>query len=284
MKIHIANKSKQQLGGGFTFIRNFTDALGTTVDLVECVEDCDIYFIPSASMVERSDVEFARQMKKKVVLRVDNIPRNSRNRNTGTSRLYDFAQAADGVIYQSAWAQDYVGYFLNVDKKSVVIHNGVNMDYFHPNGRTENTRTTYLYVHYNRDENKRFPEAAMDFHYKWRKDKNIRLMLIGRFSKELIQSNFDFYMNEPFKWVGVIEDPQVMGNMMRQCDVLLYPSFSDACPNTMIEALACGLKVEHKGHASMPEIQKAFDDHGIEYFSLQNMGKKYLELFERILL
>ena len=36
---------------------------------------------------------------KPVVVRVDNIPRNSRNRNTGTSRLRDFTMLADKVVY-----------------------------------------------------------------------------------------------------------------------------------------------------------------------------------------
>lgn len=277
IKVYVPNQQGDQIGGGWTFLRNFRDALKDKVEF-STKEVADIFFITSASMTSYEEVELAKKMGKKIVFRVDNIIRDSRNRNTGTSRMKAFAQAADVVVYQSNWAQEYVGYFLG--KLGTVIYNGVNSKYFHSNGRAKNDDLVFLFVHYNRDENKRFPEAAMDFHYAWRKNKNVSLKLVGRFSSELRDAKFDFFMNESVKYIGVIEDPMVMGNMMRQCDVLLYPSYSDACPNTVIEALACGMTVVHKGHSSLPEIMDLYMRNGVEYFSLENMGNRYMKIFK----
>ena len=87
MKIHVANYQPNKIGGGWTFTNYFVSWFGNT-----SYDEADVYFIPSASTVERDAVRKAKEDGKKIVLRVDNAIRNSRNRNTGMTRLYDFSQ------------------------------------------------------------------------------------------------------------------------------------------------------------------------------------------------
>ena len=171
MKIQILNESKQSLGGGWSFIRNFKKILkdfvveedAKTIDLIS--KDADICFIASPSMVNRGIVEAAKSMGKKIVLRLDNIPRNSRNRGTGTPRLYDIAQMADLIIYQSLWAKNYLSPFIKKDGK--VIYNGVDMELFNPEGPYKDfgkpDKKIYLYSRYNRDETKGWERAWFQF-------------------------------------------------------------------------------------------------------------------------
>ncbi|MCK5493854.1 MAG: hypothetical protein KAJ14_12155, partial [Candidatus Omnitrophica bacterium] len=100
-KIFIPQRAKTGIGGGWTFTANLVKALKDEVQFVDDWQDCDIYFIPGCTLAEREEVKQAKDKGKKIILRIDNVPRNSRNRNTGTSRLFDMAQMADEVIYQS---------------------------------------------------------------------------------------------------------------------------------------------------------------------------------------
>ena len=276
MKIYNPNISGQSIGGGWTFQRNFNKAMREYLDIefVAKWQDCDIFFISGSTMVNPDEIEAAKKNKKKIVLRVDNIPRNSRNRNTGTSRLFRYAQLADTVIYQSKWAKDYVGYFLK--KEGTIIYNGVDTTIFNDQGREDGFKSIYLYVQYNRDENKRFPEACDMFRAEWRKDNRSRLHLVGQFSPELRDTNFDFFMGETIHYFGVITEPIVMAKIMKEADILLYPSYSDALPNTVIEAVACGMEVRHRGHAGVGEAATMPDP------SLERMGREYYELFKKL--
>ena len=62
MRIHQAQFDPSRVGGGWTFARYFNDAFGQAP-----YEEADIYFITSASMVQRGDVEKAKRDGKKRV-------------------------------------------------------------------------------------------------------------------------------------------------------------------------------------------------------------------------
>lgn len=276
MKIYIAQQSKQTIGGGWSFLRNFQKyARRKGIQFVNKVEDCDIYFIAGATMVTRPEVEYAKKIGKKIVLRIDNIPRNSRNRNTGTSRLYDFAQLADLVVYQSQWAKDYIKPFLKRD--GVVIINGVDTEIFKLTGSVQpkDGKPQYLYTRFNRDETKQWHQAWYDYILKQRQEKDAHLWLVGQFSPEMIDYNFDFFQGERFEYKGVMESPEDMAEYYRGADYLLMPYFNDACPNTMIEALLCGCKVLHNSTGGTIEIEEQFkaDPKGL---SAETMVDKYI--------
>ena len=97
MKIYFANDSKQGIGGAWSFLWNLKKGLKDKVQIVDKLEDCDIFFISSVTMVKRDTVNRAKTLRKKIIVRIDNVPRNSRNRNTGTSRLQDFCNLSDEV-------------------------------------------------------------------------------------------------------------------------------------------------------------------------------------------
>lgn len=235
MKVHIANYEPNRTGGGWTWARYFVDHFGQSD-----YNEADIYFITSASMVQRDEVKKAQADGKKIVLRVDNAIRNSRNRNTGMTRLYDFAKWADLIVYQSKWARDFIEPFFAdafslIDKPSAVILNGVDTKIYNSDNRQEAEGDTYLYARSSRDEGKGWIMA-----WYWFVNNPGRLEIAGKFSPENLEYNFDFYNGESYRFVG--EQPNLIDSYKRN-KYFLYTYLNDACSNTLLEARASGCEI-----------------------------------------
>ncbi len=282
MKIYIPKKAVEGLGGGWTFSRNLAKALRDRVEFVSDYRHSDIYFIPGCTLSQRDEVKKAKEEGKKVVLRVDNVPKNSRNRNTSTSRLYDFAQMADEVIYQSNWAKEWVSPF--VKKDGVVILNGADTEIFRPDGDKMEKQGSpqWLYSRHNRDETKRWEETWYYFQMAYHKNPNVHLWVVGQFSDRNREYNFDFFggAEKRYKYWGIVLSREEMAKMYRSADFLYVPYFMDACSNTVVEARLSGLKViynEEQGGGTK-EIMEA----PLEELTLKAMGDKYYKVFQEL--
>ena len=285
--VYIANHSKQKLGGGFTFIDNFVKGSENKCKFVDKWQDAHVVFIPSSSMVIKEEIYEAKAAKKRIVFRVDNMPKNSRNRNTGSSRMEAYAKIADVIIFQSEWAKNYVGSWLSIThkidiSKSPVVYNGVDESYFYYKDNPIDRGDTYLFATYNTDENKRFSEAAYDFYKKSmsslkRGKKRPKLTLVGNFAKELIEYNFDFFNDEDIKYIPVVSEKLKMGDIYRQHRYLYFPAFADASPNTVGEAISCGCEVllpnEIGGTVECINLFKS------RKYNIQNMFDDYIRWF-----
>lgn len=310
VKINIAGADLNRVGGGWTFVRNLMKALKDKVEFVNSWQESDIVFIAGATMIDRDTIKQAKNSGKKLILRVDNIPKNSRNRNTGTSRLKDYSDWADAVIYQSEWAKDYVGYFLK--KKGKVIHNGVNTDIFNTKSISIKKEKKYaiLYTRFNRDDSKSPQVAFMLFHYFWRRHPNSELWIVGVFSDEMREYNFDFFMDEPIVYFPPQMTSAQIAQFYRGADITLIPYWMDACSNTLIESNACGTPVIFSPTGGNPEItshlfnapigedmnrnvermekllkvdRQMLSNWTTDNFNLDIMGKEYLKVFEEVL-
>ena len=276
MKVYIAHADDNRIGGGWSWISNAVKAGIHN----STYEECDIYLIPSPSMVSKEEVDQAQADGKKILLRCDNIVRNSRNRNTGMSRMKRFAEQADLVIFQSEFARELLLPYIKVD--GTVILNSCDTDIFHDRGRTEDTTAKFMYSRANRDETKNFEMARFIFQQEsLKRQGDATLSIVGNYSPELVEYNFDFYMNEIYTYWGAVTDQNTMADLYRNTDYLIYTYWNDACSNTLIEALCSGCTlVDHYGMrhtGGTPEILEYFDNFGAEYFGLDRMAKDYLK-------
>lgn len=287
MKIYIPNTSKQQIGGGFTFLSNIKKALNSKVIFVNNWQDCDLILITGATITNRQEMIDAQKAGKKIIFRVDNIPKDSRNRGTAFSRMLDFARMSDVIIFQSKWAMDYAGWWfkdngVNIDLKSYIIYNGVDSEFFYSKENTTRKQNRYLFIQYNRDENKRVPEAFYSFHQAFRSDKDSELWLVGQFSPEKVEYGFDFFAGEDVKYLGIIENRKQLGEIMRDCRYLLFPAFADASSNQLTESLACGcIPIGINPIGGSIEIVNRWKQGIIP--SIQDMGEEYLKVFEKLI-
>jgi hypothetical protein len=279
MKIHLANYEPGRIGGGWNFMRNFVTGMS---EYISDYESADIYFIASPSMVQRDQVQQAKSDGKKIILRIDNAVRNSRNRNTGMSRMFDFAQWADLVVYQSQWARDYLQPFTK--KEGIVILNGVDQTlYYAPTNKPDGD--SILYSRFNRDETKNFEVARYWFSRYYVEHPDSRLYIVGQFSQELQDGNFDFYNNERFQFFGTLP-PENMADLYRNCHKFLYTYYNDACSNTLIEALVSGCEIVGDNYyqttGGAMEILRNFSAYGEQYFTLKRMCDEYKAAMESL--
>lgn len=277
MKIAIPSDSKQSLGGGFTFRRNLIQALGS--DFTESIREADVVLIPSSTMIVPETFNAIKGLNKKVVLRIDNIPRNSRNRNTGTSRLLKYAGESDAIVFQSEWARKYLSPFLK--RTGSIIYNGVDTSIFNKHGDSYNFGyPTYLFSRFNRDETKRWEKAWYEFQMIHRRTPESKLKIVGNFSQEQIDYNFDFYSGENVEYLGVVDDPKEMAKIYRGCQFFLATYYNDAYSNTYCEAMACGVQLfQPSMTGGTPEIIENF---GKGVRSIQDMAQDYLSLFKSL--
>lgn len=246
MNIVLPNDSSQALGGGFSFRRNFLKGLlqHPGYFTAESWHDADVILVPSSTMVTKETWNEMRASSKKMILRVDNAPRNSRNRNTGSSFLKKFGREADAVVYQSEWSRNYLQPFIGASRHTV-INNGVDTEIFNPKGERVDFhgQPTFLYSRFNRDETKRWETVWYRYQDIYRKNNKARLIIVGKFSPENEAHNFDFFMGEKYQFLGIIHDAKDMAKIYRSCDYLFAPYFMDCYSNTYLEAIACGCQL-----------------------------------------
>ncbi len=271
--------TKEAIGGGWTFFRNFKKGMkNLPVDFVDNWRDCDIFFITGITIVDLNEVNEARNAGKRIVLRVDNVPRKSRNRRSSPhERLKEVADLADVVIYQSEWASDYCDVLCGAGN---VIYNGADTDIFYPPKNEDPQRSNkYLFIYHGKNEQKGFWTAHLMFQQIFRKNPNAKFYFINDFGSDtraLIDSNFDFWNGEKFEYLPKIEDPEEVAELMRECGTLIYPAIADASPNAVVEALNCGMKIigyPDKTMAGTAEIIEQKD------LTLERMCEDYYGVF-----
>jgi glycosyltransferase involved in cell wall biosynthesis len=272
--------------------------------VVDNWESSDIVLIANTTVTKREEIELAIRNGKKIIMRVDNIPRNSRNKGTSYSRLIDYAKVANWIIFQSEWAKDYAGWWfeqngVKLEGKSSVIYNGIDPKYFYEtDDKSGGSRITdtksgyeiyeintkpvgyenrYLFVQYNRDENKRFPEACYNFHQIYRRNPKAEFWIVGQYSPELCQYNFDFFAGEKVTYLGVIDNEEQMGEIYRNCKYLFFPAYIDASPNTVLEAISCGCEI-----LNVNEIGGTKEVLNYKGRTMNQMVEEYKQVFEKV--
>jgi len=283
MKIYIPNNSsKESIGGGWTFLRNFRHGMGDRVHFVDNMKDCDIVFIVGVTLTETGEIHEARKLGKRVVFRVDNVPRKSRNkRSTPHQRMKEFAELADVVIYQSEWAKEYC---MPLTGEGAVIYNGVDTEIFKNTNPDDIEREkNYCFFYHGKNETKGFWHAHYLFQQYHRMKQGLKFWFtydFGRDLQEMQESNFDFWNGEKFVYMDKIEDPHEMAAVFNKCGYLIFPSIADACPNTVLEARACGVRVigfPDKTLSATAELVELQD------FSLERMCDEYFGVFSLLM-
>jgi len=287
MKLYIPSRAKQGIGGGWTFVRYLTETLSNKVEFIyetPFMGNCDIVFIPGPTLMDRDSMNYAKKLGKKIVLRVDGCPEDWRNRNTGWSRLRDYAKLADQVIYQSEFIKRTIGRLVKRD--GVVIYNGVDQNIFKPDGDKYPKKgdPSILHVGFRKDPCKRPEEAIMRFRELKMDNPEAFLQFAGNFPTYLKEYKFgmlDFVKGKDWDFAGIITDRNELAKIMRSHDYLAYVAFADPCPNVLIEGLSCGLKPlwlnDYGGQKEIVDNWEKVD------WSINRMSKEYLNIFENVI-
>lgn len=273
-----------RIGGGWTFFHNLTEGLkqlGHTISNT----GYDVSLACAPTMVPRD--QWVAAANKPRVLRLDGVPEDFRNRGTGWSRMREYSQNANSVVYQSNFVKNTIGKLLGRD--GTVICNGTNTNVFNNQRQKESFgKPSVLFVYYRNDPNKRFQEVIERFRYYKLDNPEAALTFVGDYPKEQVfwnKKTYDFGMlslvpNKDWRYIGIITDRNKLATVMKSHDYIAYPSFADPCPNTLIEALSCGCKpLWTNDYGSSNEIVQLFKN-GYD-FSCKNMAQQYVTTLQQ---
>ena len=277
LKIYISNLSKVSIGGGYSFLRNFKKGMQDKVEFVNRWQDSDVVFIFSITTIDKNEIKEAKKAGKKIVMRVDNIPRKSRNkRQNPAERLKEFGKISDLVIYQSEWAKYYAGYFAG---EGVVILNGVDTEIFNPEDRRIEREQAYGYINYNDNPNKRFDEALYLYDMEWRRSANDAkpvLKIAGNVPsiyRDNPEYNWDIPSEAKVEYLGILDTPEQVAFYLKGIECLIYPSFAEAAPNTLVEAMACGCSL--MGINEIGGTIEMYNLHKDKPYTIEQMAEDY---------
>ena len=266
------------IGGGLSFLRNIKKGLEQAKHRVVSSGEADICLVPAPTMIIR---ETFYDIKKRmpIVLRIDGVPEDWRNRGTGTPRLKEFTKDANVVIYQSDFIKDTLGALLG--RKGGVIRNGVDYSIFKPTGSQAplpKGDPRILHIMWRQDPNKRPEEVIQAYREYYLMNKKSLLVLVGRYPKGWSDYKFGLFKDEKHIHIGSARDED-LAEIMRACDIMWYPSWGDPAPNVVSEVIACGLQVELvSDYGGVKEIVKQGMPNSIKV-----MAEEYVTVFEMLL-
>jgi len=198
----------------------------------------------------------ARQRGQRIVQRLDGINWVHRKRKTGIKHflraeygnfILSFIRRniATKIIYQSEfsrnWWEDWYG---KTRVPSAVIHNGIDLTTYSAVGRVANPTYQLLIVEGNLGGGYDMGldnaiELAQILKEKY--DLPIELTVVGKISDEH-RARVDAKSRASIQWMGSVPRERIP-EIMRSAHLFFSADLHPACPNSVIEALACGLPV-----------------------------------------
>jgi glycosyltransferase involved in cell wall biosynthesis len=167
-------------------------------------------------------------------------------------------QLADHVVYQSQFARTWWHTVHGQDRtSSSVIFNGVDLQIFNPEGPHQRPNDVYRVLLVEGHLGGGYEQGlktAIQFAQLLNKSapKPVELMVVGEVSPSVRKHwNSDFGLK--IDWAGVVPREQIP-QIDRSAHLLFSVDLNAACPNSVIEALACGLPVISFATGSLPEL------------------------------
>ena len=165
---------------------------------------------------------------------------------------------ADGIIYQSGFSQDWWRRVYGPEKSATsVAYNGIDLDQYSPEGEgvppEDHYRILLVEGHltgaYARglETAVRLVEALQPMC-----DRPLELMVVGDASQEWMD-RFNARNDLWITWRGILPREEIPA-IDRSAHVLFSTDLNAACPNSVIEALACGLPVLASVTGSLNEL------------------------------
>jgi len=167
-------------------------------------------------------------------------------------------QIADHIVYQSQFARTWWQTVHGSTRAShEVIYNGVDLNVFSPEGEGERPkdfiRLLLVEAHLGGGNEPGLENAlALAAQLARRVTQPVELMVVGEVPSGL-RASMHMPTGVRVNWAGVVPRDQIP-QVDRSAHLLFSADLNAACPNSVIEALACGLPVVSFATGALPEL------------------------------
>jgi len=165
-------------------------------------------------------------------------------------------RAVTHIVYQSEFVRGWWRWQFSEERvPSVIIHNGVDLSLFSPSGpggRSSGLFRLLLVEGSLQGGYETGLTTAVGLAARLAEEFPLELMVAGRVSPQ-VQSAAQQKSRVPIKWAGLVPHEQIP-SLDRSAHLLYSADINAACPNAVIEALACGLPVAGFATGALPEL------------------------------
>ncbi len=203
----------------------------------------------------------------RIVQRLDGINWLHRRLHTGPrhflraeygNRLLAFLRSriVTHIVYQSDFVRGWWTRQFGPERvPSVVIHNGVDLSAYTPDGPHERPTGTFRLLLVEGSLQGGYETGlgtAIGLAERVAEKFPLELMVVGRLSPDL-QTAHQKNSRVPIRWAGLVPRDHIPF-LDRSAHLLFSADINAACPNSVIEALACGLPVSGFATGALPEL------------------------------
>ena len=244
------------LSGPRTFLANMKKYLeGKNYPCTDDFEQCQVIFFPIS--YSRDILKKIKDRGGKIVQRLDGIyyPSKHGDKHVSLNREIKeiYLMDADYIVFQSQYSREQCFSQLGIKKveEYSIILNGVDKKIFYPfqeRGSSLQKKVRFITTGFFRNPDMIEPVIRALDHLK--PTLNFELIVAGALLNKNLSS---FLQRDYLQFVGSKSHEEVAA-LLRESDIYLYSHLNPPCPNSVLEALSCGLPVVSYNSGSMPEL------------------------------